>query len=243
MIPKIIHYCWFGNNKIPRKLVKNIESWRKNNPDFKIIKWDESNFDITKANDFVKNAYLNKHWAFVSDYVRLYAIYNYGGVYLDTDVELLRPLDEVLKEFPTGYIGYENNEFINSGLGFAAERNSKIISEMMDYYNVIVFNKTELEEIACPILNTKILITHGLVGNNQMQKIDDIAILPMEYLCPQTLGDGKRKITNNTISIHQYNASWLPSYKRNWIRVVMGIKKVLPTWMVKKLRNYLRKNK
>lgn len=242
MVPKIIHYCWFGKNKMPHKLVRNINSWEKMNPSFKVIKWDESNFNIMESNKFVKDAYLSENWAFVSDYVRLYAIYNYGGVYLDTDVKLIKSLDQVLLRFPNGFMGYEDEDYVASGLGFAAEEKNKIIGEMLQYYNTISFDQNNKDDIACPIINTKILRKHGLLGNNKKQKINNITILPMEYLCPKNLEDGKVKITNNTISIHEYNASWMSFHKRSRIKIILFVKKILPLSTVNKLRRVFSRN-
>ena len=128
MIPKIIHYCWFGGNEIPENDKKCIESWKKYCPDYKIIRWDESNYDY-KKNSYMREAYEAKKWGFVPDYARLDIIYNYGGIYLDTDVELLKSLDEILD--CEGFFGFESENLVNLGLGFGAVKGNEIIRDMM----------------------------------------------------------------------------------------------------------------
>lgn len=123
MIPKIIHYCWFGNTKLPESETKNIETWKKYCPDYKIIRWDEKNFDIN-SNEFVSEAYKEKKYSFVSDFARFYIIYKYGGIYFDTDVELLRNIDDLLTN--NAFIGTENfGKLINPGSGFGAKKTTK----------------------------------------------------------------------------------------------------------------------
>ena len=236
MIPKIIHYCWFGNSDVPMAVSKNVLEWSKLNPHFKIIQWDERNFSIDKACSFVKDAYKNKDWAFVTDYVRLYAVFKYGGVYLDTDVKLLQPLQKVLNDYPAGYMGFESRNKVASGLGFAAQKGDLIIKEMLEYYHELEFNDNKLSDLACPVINTKILKRHGLKGNNTKQKIGNLVILPTEYLCPINIFSGEKLFTKNTISVHEYNASWMGKYERNRMYIIAGIKRYLPNRLVVKLR-------
>ena len=167
MIPKVIHYCWFGNNPKNKDVEKCMASWKKFCPDYEIIEWNESNFDINCI-PFVKQAYDAKKWAFVTDYARLKIIYENGGIYLDTDVELLKPLDDLLKL--DAYVGLQSAEYINTGLGFGAEKENEMIYEMMIDYNSRHFLAENCETIACPILNTKILVKHGYEFSNKMQE-------------------------------------------------------------------------
>lgn len=240
MIPKIVHYCWFGNKEIPKKLKQNINSWKEENPDFKFICWNEKNFNLKSAPSFVKKAYETQNWAFVADYVRLYAVYNYGGVYLDTDVELIKKLDVVVKKFSNGYMGFENRHQINTGLGFSAEKNNIFLKEMMDKYEKIDFDLQNKEAAACPIINTEILVNNGLILNNKLQVIKGFYILPTEYLCPLELGTGKLRITPNTISIHWYNASWMKGMDKVKIKSIMKMKKILPGHLVSFSRKFFR---
>ena len=130
MIPKIIHYCWFGGNEIPEHDKKCIESWKKYCPDYKIIRWDESNYDY-KKNSYMREAYEAKKWGFVPDYARLDIVYEHGGIYLDTDVELVKNIDELLEH--KAYMGFEvGGEFVSPGLGFGAEKNFPLFKKMME---------------------------------------------------------------------------------------------------------------
>ena len=206
-IPKMIHYCWFGGNPLPEKALKCIESWKKYCPDYEIKRWDESNFDIT-YNKYVNEAYKSKMWAFVTDVVRLYVVYTYGGIYLDVDVELLKGLDDLLKY--NAFMGFENQKNINTGLGFGALKNNQIIYEILKDYDDISFITEDgnFDLTPCPQRNTVILNKNGLIQNNTMQIIDGMIFLPTEYFCPKDYGTGKLEITGNTYSIHHFCASW-----------------------------------
>ncbi|OUQ54444.1 glycosyltransferase family 32 protein [Lactobacillus gallinarum] len=239
MIPKVINYCWFGGSELPSSVKKCISSWEHYCPNYKIIKWDENNFNVNNTPNFIREAYKNKKWAFVSDYARLKIVYEHGGVYLDTDVELISNLDKMLNE-NQAYMGFEDEDKINSGLGFGAERKNPIIREMLQEYESIVYNENNLKKYTCPYINTKILKKHGLILNNSMQVIDNIRILPTEYLCPQNMYTGKRKITSNTLSIHHYTASWLPKSESTRMHLSMMIKRILPTKLVQKIRSLKR---
>ena len=132
MIPKIIHYCWFGGESLPESAIKCINSWKKFCPDYEIIRWDESNYDVTK-NVYMKEAYEAKKWGFVPDYARLDIVYNYGGIYMDTDVELLKPLDDLLG--CNAYMGVEKPGIVALGLGFGAEKGNSVIGDLLEEYN------------------------------------------------------------------------------------------------------------
>ena len=210
MIPKIIHYCWFGGNPLPESAQKCIASWKKYCPDYEIIQWNEDNFDIFDCPLYVRQAYEAKKWAFVTDYVRLKVVYDHGGIYMDTDVELIKGLDSLVKY--DAYFGFEDGEHINTGLGFGAKEKHYILEEMMNTYDEILFILPDgsLNRITCPIVNTQIFIEHNLIQDNSKQILDGgILILPMEYLCPLSSDGVMMKKTRNTISIHWFTASWL----------------------------------
>lgn len=209
MIPKIIHYCWFGRNPLPELAKKCIASWKKRCPDYEIIEWNENNYDIASAPLYVRQAYEAKKWAFVTDYVRLWVVYEYGGIYLDTDVELLRKLDELLKY--SAYFGFEDTEYIATGLGFGAEKGSLILQEMMDEYHSISFIKSDgsIDSTACPVRNTQVLLRHGLKQNDSRQVLDGgILILPRIVLSPIDYHSGIYKKSWRSFSVHWFAASW-----------------------------------
>lgn len=214
MIPKIIHYCWFGGKRIPQNLRKYIKLWKKYCPDYEIKEWNESNFDIN-SNEFIKEAYINKKWAFVTDYVRLYVIYNYGGIYLDTDVELIKNLDGLLNN--KLFLGIQQNDsFANTGLGFGAEKNNKYIKQMLDVYDNLKFDIENIINLACPILVTGVLQSYGYEIKNKTQVLCDgsIVVYSSEYFDPIAPGSTKNLTSENTYSIHHYTSSWLSEKTR-----------------------------
>lgn len=205
MIPKIIHYCWFGRNPLPKLAQKCIKSWQKYCPDYEIIQWNEDNFDISAAPLYVRQAYEAKKWAFVTDYVRLWVVHEHGGIYMDTDVELIKKLDSLLMY--DAYFGFEDGKYIATGLGFGAVKGAQILRELMEDYYEIPFSPKKI--VACPRVNTKVFVRHGLVQEDYKQiLLPHILILPTEYLCPKSVIDGMVRKTRNTISIHHYESSW-----------------------------------
>lgn len=209
MIPKVIHYCWFGGNPKPSIAERCMKSWEKQCPDYKIIEWNELNYNIDSAPLYVRQAYDKKKWAFVADFVRLQIIYEYGGIYLDTDVELVNNLDELLRYH--AYFGFEEDDYINTGLGFGAEQGNHILFELMKDYEEIPFvlEDGNYDSTPCPQRNTKIFLRFGLICNGMLQQLDDgTMILPAEYLCPLDNATRILHKTSNTISIHHFDASW-----------------------------------
>lgn len=226
MIPKVIHYCWFGLNPLPTRVKEYIKTWQKYCPDYKIIEWNESNFDVN-CHPFVKAAYEAKAWAFVSDYARLKVVYDNGGVYLDTDVELVKTLDSLLSH--RFYIGVQQIDSIcASGLGFGAEKGNEIVEQMMEYYSSIEFNTENLESIACPNINHQILVNNGYKSQDSIWLKNGIAVYPSEYFDPISPGNTKYLRSSKTISIHHYDASWTGRSHRmkRWIMNRMGYDKV-----------------
>ena len=212
MIPKKIHYCWFGKSPLPDNAKKCIESWKKYCPDYEIIEWNEDNYDLNK-NEYTKYTYKNKKYAFLTDYVRLDIIYNEGGIYLDTDVELLKPLDDLLDS--NGYIGMEQVGTVNTGQGFGAIKHHSFVKKNKEFYenNDFLDSNGNFKRIICVKVTTDILKEKGLKSINEKQKICDMDIYPVEYFCPLVLGTKKLKITNSTYSIHHFNASWYTGNK------------------------------
>ena len=214
-IPKKIHYCWFGNGPIPEKDKKCIESWKKYCPDYEIIKWDESNYDITK-NKYMHEAYINKKWGFVPDFARLDIIYNEGGFYLDTDVELVKSLDELID--CGGFMGFEGGTHISPGLGFGAYPKHPMIKELMSIYQDITFVNEDgsFNITPSPVMNTNFLVDKGFLLNNTYQEIDDFCVFPSDYFCPMDYNTGLITLTDNTVSIHRYNMSWVDPVVKKW---------------------------
>lgn len=236
MIPNIIHYCWFGGNPLPTDVKKCIESWKEKCPDYEIKCWDESNFDVN-AHPFTKAAYEAKAWAFVSDYARLKVVYDNGGIYLDTDVELLKNLDFLLSY--EGYIGVQQAGcYCTTGLGFGAVKESKIVKLMLDKYNLIKFNEKNKKDFACPYLNDAVLKDVGYVYNeNDPVEIDGFLILPPRYLDPVAPGKRMKMLKcDDTISIHHYSASWMG----NKTKIKRKIIRFIGQENINKMRNILK---
>ena len=223
MIPKVIHYCWFGGKPLPTEVKKCIKSWKKKCPDYEIKRWDESNFDVYQ-HPFVKTAYEANAWAFVSDYARLKIVYENGGIYLDTDVELLKNLDFLLKY--QCYIGVQQvGKFCTTGLGFGAEKNNLIVQMMLKKYDNIVFSRGKEANLACPYLNNEVMQSIGYIyDENNPVEINGTLILPCKYLDPIAPGDNMKNLKcGDTISIHHYSASWMGNktrLKRRIIRII-----------------------
>jgi len=206
MLPKVIHYCWFGKNPKNKLIKKCIKSWEKYCPDFKIIEWNEDNYDVF-ANAYCKEAYENKMWAFVSDYARHDILYKHGGIYLDTDVELLKPLDDEL--LSQDFVGFESIKYVNSGLIFGASANNLACKQMLDSYEsdrFILSNGCLNKCTVCERM-TKILLEQGLVLDNTCQYVNGLKIYDSSYFNPLgVFKDGK--IQEHSYSIHHYNCSW-----------------------------------
>lgn len=218
MIPKVIHYCWFGGNEKSKLIKKCMKSWKKYCLDFEIKEWNESNFDI-EINDYVKEAYQQKKWAFVSDYARLWIIYNYGGIYLDTDVELIKKIDDLLEN--KAYFGSEDGQYINTGLGFGAEILNPIVKRMMDDYENIHFIKDDgtFDVTPCPQRNTKsVLQDFETEDFNNIVENEYAVIYPKEYFSPLEFNTRVMTKTKNTYSIHWFDASWYEQEKKNYMK-------------------------
>lgn len=224
-IPKVIYYCWFGRGKLPNLAEKCIKSWKKYCPDYKIVCLDEDNFDISQ-NKYAKEAYEAGKWAFVSDYARLKVLYDNGGIYLDTDVELIRSLDNLIKE--SGYMGFDDNGVLSTGLGFACEKQNELVGALLKDYDDISFILPDggYDLTPCPVRNTNTLIRLGMDTDDKNQVFMGIKMLPEDYLCPVKYYTGKKKITKNTYSIHHFCASWIsPTAKRTlFLKRILSVK-------------------
>jgi hypothetical protein len=204
MIPKKIHYCWFGRNPKPKLAEKCIASWRKYCPDYEIIEWNEDNFDIN-TNGYTRMCYEEKKYAFLSDYVRLLVVAEYGGIYFDTDVEVIRPMDELLTY--SAYFGFEDNAHVNTGVGFASVAQGEMVTAMLKEYAPLLSGENGV--IGCPVLNTQALVKHGLALNGEQQAVGDAIVFPAEWFNPYDDPTGRLNKTKNTHTIHWYAKSWV----------------------------------
>ena len=210
MIPKIIHYCWFGGNPKPKLAKKCIKSWKKYCKDYQIIQWNEDNFDISTAPLYVRQAYEAKKWAFVTDYVRLYALTTQGGIYMDTDVEVVAKLDPFLHH--RAFSGFEDAVHIPTGI-MACEKGFPLFEEFLRHYDTASFYLPDgsMDMTTNVIIMTGIATQHGLIPNGQYQEIDGLALYPKEVFCPMDYSTGKVHRTKQTAAIHWFTASWKPA--------------------------------
>lgn len=221
MIPKRIHYCWFGRGKMPEMARKCIASWKKYLPEYEIKEWNEDNFDLDQY-PYVREAYDNRKFAFVTDVVRLYALYHEGGIYMDTDVEVLKPLDVLLQYDAVS--GFESATRIPTGL-MACRKGLPIFKELLAEYDGLHFVKSDgsmdLTTNVTRITNT--LLKYGFVPNNQLQTVNGFTLLPQDWLCPKDYETKVVNITPNTLCIHHFDGSWVPKGKK----VKKNIQKIL----------------
>ena len=213
MIPKIIHYCWFGGSKLPSSAIKCIKSWKRFCPDYEIKEWNETNFDINMYS-YTREAYNNKKYAFVSDVVRLYALFNYGGIYMDTDVEIIKPLDGLLSH--EAFCGFEKDDSICTAV-IGSERNGIWIKEILTSYAKRHFIKEDLTMDFTPnvVEITRYMKSVGIVLNNTFQEIPNlVAIYPKDFFSPLVYETRELLLTNQTLTIHHFAGSWLPLRNR-----------------------------
>ena len=206
-IPKILHYCWFGGKPKPPLAEKCIRSWRKFCPDFEIREWNESNFDLEQIPAYVRQAYEAGRWAFVTDYVRLRALTEVGGVYLDTDVEIVRPLEPFLKH--EAFAGFEHLERVQTGV-LACGKGFPLFQEFLAYYDTAVFRRPDgsMDTTTNVEILTGICRKKGLVFNDTFQVVDGLAVYPREVFCPVDYDTMKLKKTRKTVTIHWFSGSW-----------------------------------
>lgn len=206
MIPKIIHYIWLGGNPLPKIAEKCIESWKKYCPDYEIKRWDESNLDLDCCK-YVREAYDNKKFAFASDVLRLQKLYEYGGIYLDIDVEILKPIDELLDNYC--FTGFESGGLVNPGVIFGTEKDNNDLKIILDGYykrTFVVDDKFDLKTICETV--TEYYEKYGLQRNEQRQNLDTITVYETECFSPINTITNKKRVTKKTYSIHWLNASW-----------------------------------
>ena len=207
MIPKIIHYCWFGCNPLPELALRCIESWKKFLPDCEIKEWNEDNYDVHKI-PYISEAYDSKKYAFVSDYARFDILYKHGGIYFDTDVEVIKDLSQIIQQ--GAFAGVECAGALNAGLGIASPAAMPIFKEVLDSYQEEHFvnqdGSLNLKTVVTRV--SEIFYKHGFVKEEQIQDVAGVRVYPTEYFCPKDYKTGLLNITDKTYTVHWYDASW-----------------------------------
>lgn len=218
-IPKTIHYCWFGCNPKPELAKKCIASWKKYCPDYEIIEWNEENFDISSAPLYVRQAYEAKKWAFVSDYVRLYVMTLYGGIYMDTDMELIKPIDAFLER--QAFSGFEDDSHIAAGI-MGCEKGFSMIKELLHYYDNILFCNEDgsLNQTTIVITITNACKKRNYNPNGRYQVVGGFALYPCEVFYPLNNQTGMLRKTKSTVAIHWYSGSWVDDDLRQYMEDV-----------------------
>lgn len=224
-IPKLIHYCWFGGAPLPDLAVKCINSWKKYCPDYKIIEWNEQNYDLNSC-DYVKEAYAEKKWAFVSDYARFDILTKYGGIYFDTDVELIKSIDDVVMKGP--FTGKEDiaGERVAPGLALAAYPHFPLFEEILDFYQKEHFKlETGNNTYTIVMYFTDLLKKYCYVPSNNIDFIQGMYIYPKKYFCPMDYYTGELTIESETKSIHHYTESWKNTREKMWHKMEVKLYK------------------
>ena len=250
MIPKVIHYCWFGRNPLPELAKKCIASWRKYLPDYEIKEWNEDNFDVNII-PYTAEAYKAKKYAFVSDYARFWILYKYGGLYFDTDVEVIKNMDDIIAKGP--FMGCERKAKAGAtpaklgvapGLGLGVNPGLGLYGEIIEHYNQLHYclpNGKFTGETVVTIVSA-FLANKGLKSTDEIQFVDGVYIYPQEYFCPLHEENNRKGllVTEKTYTIHWWAASWQPKSKEFLARLkrrlmdIFGDKSIL--WLIDVLR-------
>ncbi|UOK43164.1 MULTISPECIES: glycosyltransferase family 32 protein [Flavobacterium] len=233
MIPKKIHYCWFGRGPLSDLTLKCIESWKKFLPDYEIIQWNEDNFDVNSYT-FSKEAYEARKYAFVADICRLDVLHKFGGIYLDTDMELLKPLSIISPNFISGF---EDSKYVGAGI-IISPKEDKFVTSVLEKYRELSFNKCidKLREYTIPKIFTDELVKYGLKLDNTKQVLNDsVIIYPSEYFYPLNYFTGKLSITEKTMTIHHYDSSWMSSGQKTIMKLKIFLISIFGTSIISKI--------
>lgn len=240
MIPKVIHYCWFGRNPLPPLAMECIASWRRFLPNYEIREWNEDNFDVNMI-PYTAEAYRQGKYAFVSDYARFWVMYHHGGIYFDTDVEVVRPMDDIIER--GNFMGFEMDPDgentpgkyapryafdVALGLGFGMREEHPFMKEMLDLYEGMEFRGAEMSPWLKTIVayTTEALMEKGLKNVQGIQQIGDIIVYPSEYFAPINIVSGRLHVTENTRTIHRYMGSW-----SRRMTIKERIRGIIPEWV------------
>lgn len=215
IIPKVIHYCWFGGNPLPKEALDCIASWKKFLPDYEIKEWNESNFDVNCC-PYVKGAYEQKKYAFVSDYARFQVLYDEGGIYFDVDVEVIRNMDHIIEK--GSFMGFEKSLAthgenstgvlgVAAGLGIGSVAKQPFFQEVLNFYREK--DSFNMNDGTVVTYITELFAKHGLKNEHRIQQVAGFTIYPADYFCPMDFTTGLIELTENTVSIHHYSCSWI----------------------------------
>lgn len=242
VIPKIIHYCWFGRGEMPKIMKKCLKSWKKYCPDWKIVFWNEDSFDVDSTL-WTKQAYEAKKYAFVADFVRLKALYEMGGVYLDTDQELIKPLEPFMNH--EAFFGFMDKTNVSAGV-IGARKGHPLMGEMYDYYRDRPFLTGDSQDIK-PNTNwmTDILLSKGLKLDDSYQNLGNVVIYPQTYFCPTSCVSIEDLSGPDTVALHHWAMTWrtkkakkdfarVKRHQKKWYRALIWLR-YLPNRILRKL--------
>ena len=245
MIPKVIHYCWFGRGELPPLARKCIASWGRFFPDYEIKVWNEDNFNVN-AIPYTADAYKDGKYAFVSDYARFWVLYHYGGVYFDTDVEVIRSMSEIIEKGP--FMGFElirpDSRFaVAPSLGIAAEPGMPFYQEILHNYESLPFllDNGERNPYSMIPMVTEMLRERGLKGNGSIEHVAGMNVYPPDWFNPYDDATGRLEKTGNTYSIHWFAKSWLPEEPEWKVSAKRLLRRTIGTDTVLKIKSLFRK--
>lgn len=245
MIPKIIHFCWFGGNDLPDDVKQYMQTWRRVLKDFEIHEWNEQNFDLSAAPEYVKEAYRLKKYAFVSDYVRIYALKKYGGVYLDTDVEIIRDFSKYLENSDLVF-GFESDRLLTTAF-IASVPGHPLIETFEKFYWSQHFIMDDGSCDMTPINNriSELAVKWGLdLDMDAYQELkDNIKVYPRDYFAAFDIYNWHTKVTENTYAIHHMAASWVGPKKKIRFMIIKAIHSVIGVQNYDKIRSMIKKRK
>lgn len=241
MIPKVIHYCWFGGRPLPASAERCIASWRRHMPGYEIRRWDESNYDID-ATLYTRQAAGRGKWAFVSDYARFDILYRHGGLYFDTDVEIIAPMDDIVAAGP--FMGWEKSPVgvgVNAGLGMGAEAAMEVYADVLAHYRAIPYLGPDGNPLPGTVVKhvTDLLAARGLRLTDTLQTVGGITVYPSPYFNPLDDATGRLTVTPETRSIHRYDKTWCDGYGPTRTRLTRLLHRWLGTGIFINLRKLL----